>query len=238
MRRFIFLLCMSVLATAGVGTRAPAAEVSASRALDRTLSEAKFDNVPLSSAIDYLRDVSGANIHVNWKNLEASGIGKDATINVRLRGVPLRKVLRLVLSEASSGNNTLAFYVDENVIEINTREVADQQMFTRVYPVEDLVVEVPDFLTPPTLNIQATPTGRGAGGGGSVISSGGAATGNRGNQTTREQRAQSLIDTIQSIVSPEVWNSNGGTSAIRFFNGSLIVTAPRSVHEALGGYFE
>jgi hypothetical protein len=28
---------------------------------------------------------------------------------------------------------------------------------------------------------------------------------------------------------------NGGTAAIRFFNGSLIVTAPRSVHESLGG---
>lgn len=237
MRRFFLVLCLSVLATAGIGTQSRAAEVSASRALDRTLPETKFDNIPLSAAIDFLRDVSGANIHVNWKNLESSGIGKDATINVRLRGVPLRKVLRLVLSEAASGNNTLAFYVDENVIEINTREVADQQMFTKVYPVDDLVVEVPDFTQPPTLNIQATPTGRGGGGGGSVLNSAGS-SGTRGNQTTREQRAQSLIDTIQSIVQPDVWNTNGGTSAIRFWNGSLIVTAPRSVHEALGGYLE
>jgi hypothetical protein len=28
---------------------------------------------------------------------------------------------------------------------------------------------------------------------------------------------------------------NGGKGTIRFFNGNLIVTAPRSVHEAIGG---
>ena len=34
---------------------------------------------------------------------------------------------------------------------------------------------------------------------------------------------------------PDIWQINGGTATIRFFNGSLIVTAPRSVHEALDG---
>ena len=198
------------------------------------MPETKFDNIPLTDAIDFLRDVSSANIHVNWKTLESSGIGKDSIVNVRLRGVPLRKVLRLVLSEASSGNNSLTFFVDENVIEVTTREVADQQMFTRVYPVDDLIVEVPDFTQPPNLQIQATPSGRGGGGGSNVLG-GGAGSANQNRQTTREQRAQALIDTIQSVVQPEVWNINGGQSAIRFWNGSLIVTAPRSVHEALGG---
>ena len=43
---------------------------------------------------------------------------------------------------------------------------------------------------------------------------------------------------ITSTIEPELWQQNGGTAAIRFFNGSLIVTAPRSVHEALGGYVD
>jgi hypothetical protein len=219
--------------TCGVGTPLSAAEVSARRALDRSLPELKFDNITLGDAMDFLRDVSGANIHVNWRVLEESGVGRDATINVRLRGVPLRKVLRLVLAEAASGNNLLTFYVDENVIEVTTREIADQQMFTRVYPVDDLIVEIPDFNNPPSFNIQATPTGRGGGGGGTPFS--GQSGQNQNVQTTRAQRAQELIDTIQSTVQPEIWNVNGGQAAIRFWNGSLIVTAPRSVHEALGG---
>ena len=52
---------------------------------------------------------------------------------------------------------------------------------------------------------------------------------------TRTDRAQALVDVITSTIQPEIWQANGGTAAIRFFNGSLIVTAPRSVHEALGG---
>ena len=33
----------------------------------------------------------------------------------------------------------------------------------------------------------------------------------------------------------EMWRDNGGTAAIRYFNGHLIVTAPRSIQEAIGG---
>ena len=44
--------------------------------------------------------------------------------------------------------------------------------------------------------------------------------------------------TIQAIISPEIWNTNGGPAAIRMWSGSLIVTAPRSVHEALAGYVD
>ena len=36
------------------------------------------------------------------------------------------------------------------------------------------------------------------------------------------------------MIQPDIWHVNGGLAGIRYFNGSLIVTAPRSVHEALG----
>lgn len=231
MRRFILCVCtLSLLAISGPSTAQT--EVPVRRALNITLPELKFDNISLFDALEFLRDVSGANIHVNWKAMELAGIGRDATVNVRLRGVQLRKVLRLVLAEASSGN-LLTYYIDGNVIEITTRELADQQLFTKVYPVDDLLVEVPDFDQPPSFNLsQATPTGRGGGGGGSLF--GGAVQQTGAGQNTRAQRAEQLIETITSTVQPDVWTA--GRAAIRFFNGSLIVTAPRSVHEALGGF--
>ncbi len=39
------------------------------------------------------------------------------------------------------------------------------------------------------------------------------------------------MDTVE----PEVWRENGGTASIRYFRGRLIITAPRSVHEQIGG---
>lgn len=235
MRRFILSVCCVLITTSGIGT-ALAAEVSARRSLDATLPELRFDNITLTDALEFLRDVTGANIHVNWRAIEEIGIGKDVTVNVRLRSVSLRKVLRLVLSEAGGGNN-LTYYIDSNVIEITTREIADRQLFTRVYPVDDLIMEVPDFDQPPNFTIQGTQAGRGGGGGGGPLTGGGGANQER-TISTRADRADALVETIQAIVQPDIWNTNGGPAAIRFWNGSIIVTAPRSVHEAIGGFYD
>jgi hypothetical protein len=233
MRRFIPLVCITTVMMVA-GHRALAQEISARRALNTVLPELRFESITIADAIEFLRDVSGANIHVNWKALEEIGIGKDTTVNVRLRTVSLRKVLNLVLSEAGSGG-LLTYYIDDNVIEVTTRELADQQLITKIYPVDDLIMEVPDFIGPDFSINQSSSVG-GGGGGQSLFS--GSTDENQNTGMTRMDRANALIETIQSIVQPEIWNTNGGPAAIRFWNGSLIVTAPRSVHEALGGAFD
>jgi hypothetical protein len=204
------------------------------QSIARVLPDVNFSGVAFSDAIDYIRDVTGANIHVDWKSLEAAGVDKGTVLNMRLRNVQVRKVLNLILNEAGGqGGSLLTFYVDQGVIEITTREVADKQMITRVYPVQDLLVEVPDFAGP-DFNISSASQvgGRGGGGGGGNIISENNQDSEK--QMTRTERAQALIDVITSTIQPDIWQVNGGTAAIRFFNGNLIVTAPRSVHEALG----
>jgi hypothetical protein len=239
-RQTILAVVFSVVLTILPGFRnstALAAPSSARQALELTLPEVNFDNISISSAIDFLRDVSGANIHPNWKALEEAGIGKDTNVNVRLRAVSLRKVLNLILNEAGHGSN-LAFYIDQNVIEITTRELADKDMITKVYPVQDLLLDVPDFdQDAPQFQLQATRTGRGGGGGGGQLFSSVSQQTNAG-QNTKASLGQQLVDIIQTTIQPEVWIKNGGAASAQFFNGSLIVTAPRSVHEALGGPVE
>src|SRR5256885_5989052 len=133
--------------------------------LDRVLPAVNFANVTLKDAIDFLRDVSGSNIHVNWKAIEAAGITQDTAINIKLRQVSLRKVLGLLLSEASGGAG-LTFYIDDGVIEITTTEIADNTMYTVVYPVQDLLVEPPPFVEPPQFDLSYASNRGGAGGGG------------------------------------------------------------------------
>ncbi len=231
----IAFVCLVVLWLMQPAFAAP----SAKHSLDMVLPATNLDNVSINDAIDFLRDVSGANIHVNWRALEGVGVGKDAQVNVRLRSVSLRKVLDLVLNEAGAGS-ALTYYVDQGVIEVTTREIADKDLFTKVYPIEDLIVDVPDFVGP-DFNISSnnTPTsgqggGGGGGSGGNLFSGSGSGSGTSDKTMTRTDRAQALIDVITNTIQPDIWQANGGTAAIRFFNGSLIVTAPRSVHEALG----
>jgi len=208
--------------------------IPARAALNRSLPDLNFSGVALGDAIDFLRDVSGTNIHVDWRALEAAGVGKDTVVNLRLRSVSMRKILTLLLNEAGGGGPLLTFYPSEGVLEITTREVADKQLFTRVYPIEDLIMDVPDFVGPDFNISQANTGGRGGGGGGGSLISGNSSSDND-KQTTKLERAQQLIDVITDTIQPDIWSTNGGTAAIRYFNGNLIVTAPRSVHEALGG---
>jgi hypothetical protein len=204
-----------------------------------------FSNVPFKDAIDFLRDVSGSNIHVNWKAIEAAGITPDTAINIKLRQVLLQKVLGLLLSEASGGME-LAFYIDDGVIEITTREIADNTMYTVIYPVRDLLVEPPQFIEPPQFDLSyASSRGQAGGSGSRGSSSGGGSPGLIANGANLNQqqnqprdkdaKANALVDLIVTTISPSSWVPNGGKATIRFFDGYLIVTAPRSVHEMIGG---
>jgi hypothetical protein len=86
--------------------------------LDRRLPEINFNGNALGDVMDFLRDVSGANIFVNWKSLETVGIGRETPITVRLKGVKFSTVLSVILSDASGGPTKLAYTIDEGVIEI------------------------------------------------------------------------------------------------------------------------
>lgn len=233
------LILMAVVI--GLSVAAPTA-VAAPRdqALDRTLPEMKFTGVTFGDAIDFVRDVGGLNIHVNWKALEQEGVTADAPVNIRLRAVSLRKVLNLLLSEAG-GSDRIAFYMEDGVVEVTTRALADKKVYTRVYPVDDLVMEMPEFIQPPSFNLQSSSnqggSGGGGGGGGSGLFGGSSSNSNRDrdNVITREQRGEELVQLVTETLRPDIWAVNGGNATIRYFRGSLIVTAPRSVHEALGG---
>ena len=212
-------------------------QVSPAAALQRKLPELRFSEVPLQDAIDHVREATSANIHVNWRALELLNVTRETTVSLNLRDVTARRALRALLDETGAGE-FLTFYADEGVLEVTTKEIADNKLITKVYPVEDLVVEVPNFIGP-SFNLQNqtnTASGAGGGGGGSQSIFSGSTTGEQGQeQTTKAQRAGGLVQLITETVRPEVWRENGGTSSVRYFNGHLIVTAPRSVHEALGG---
>src|ERR1700677_2177479 len=112
--------------------------------LARRLPTAKLDNIPLSDAIDFLRDIAGVNITVDWKSLQAANITKDTEINLNLHDVTAGKILSLVLSQAGPGD-LLTYYIDDDVIEITTRANADSKMITVAYYVQDLLQPKPSF---------------------------------------------------------------------------------------------
>jgi RNA polymerase sigma factor (sigma-70 family) len=89
--------------------------------LDRALPEVNFKAIRISDTIDFLRDVAGANLFVNWRALEAAHVARNRPITVRLRDIPLRTALWLLLESAQAqGDAPLDFAVDQGVISIST----------------------------------------------------------------------------------------------------------------------
>src|SRR4051812_8164780 len=102
MRRTTVLLAFLVLS---LGFCAPAFSAGkVSKQLSQRLPELRFQGVTLGDAIEFLRDVSGTNMTVNWKALESTGVTKDTPINIHLAGISLRKALDMVLNDASGGD--------------------------------------------------------------------------------------------------------------------------------------
>jgi len=197
------------------------------------LPSAKLDNVPFADAIGFLRDVAGVNVTVDWKALEGLNISRTTEINLNLHDVSAGKVLSLILSQAGPGD-LLTYYIDQDVVEITTRAVADQKMITVVYYVMDLLQPNDTF----NYTIQSISGGTaqvgGSGGGGGTTTIG-QNNSNTSQNITMDTKAQALIKLIETVVRPEIWRDNGGPASMEFWNGNLIVTAPRSVQDAIGG---
>ena len=61
----------------------------------------RFDNIPFADVIDFLRDITGANIFVNWRALEAAGIDRKAPLSSRLNNATFMQVLSQITRDGS-----------------------------------------------------------------------------------------------------------------------------------------
>lgn len=203
-------------------------EIAMNIAMQMRVPAVELARVPLDDVFNFMRDVAGLNLYVNWPALEAAGIDRSVPIQLKLRNIKLGKVMDLALNQASAGGAPLAWYVSDNIVYVTTKELADQDMVTMIYPVQDLLVEIPNYDAP-----QFTPSSGGEGGGGGNIF-GTSDSNSNTERSTVEERGQQLVELVMALVDPEVWVENGGYARIRYFRGTLIVTAPRSVQKKIG----
>ena len=100
----------------------PTTKPSGAEALDQLLRkkmpEVRFDAIALSDVIDFLRDVSGANIAVDWRRLAAAGVKEATPVSARLRDVPFQKALDVILADADGGKKLMTTVTRDNILVI------------------------------------------------------------------------------------------------------------------------
>lgn len=103
--------------------------------LDKPLEQPlEFNEAPLREVIAGFRQVAGIDLLVDRKALEDNGLDPDMPITARLpAGLPLAVALDVALREAD-----LAWIVRDGLLDITTRERAEERLFVRVHDVADL----------------------------------------------------------------------------------------------------
>jgi len=178
---------------------------------------------------------------IDWAALEDEGIDADRKINLRLSDVPAGQLLGILMRQTAP-RVELMYEVTPWYVQVMTKRQANQNLILRLYIVEDLVMDIPNF-EGPTFDLNqalsntnsggSTPGSRGGGnnvGGGGLFPDD---TSAEEDAPTKEERGEALAQTVMDTVEPTLWVDVEGAS-VRYFNGRLIVNAPRYVHEQIG----
>jgi hypothetical protein len=96
--------------------------------LNKPLPEIKFDDNPFNDVIEFLRDVTQANLLVDWKVLNDFGIDKETKISLQqLRGVTLGQALDHILRGVGGNAVSLGYMIKSGAIVITTQEKIAQE---------------------------------------------------------------------------------------------------------------
>ncbi|MBT3199896.1 MAG: hypothetical protein HN350_08260 [Phycisphaerales bacterium] len=211
------------------------------RHLDAMVSKLDFEDMELTQVFQFLRDVSGANIHVKWRALALESIEPATTVNVHLANVSFRKALDTILADVATGGDPgvgatgLGYVIDEGVITISTKADLGKQTVVRVYDIRDMIVRVPMFEGPRL--------GRSTKGAGDQSSNDsglfdpGAGGGDTGSGLEDDMKSRSEIITeiktlITETVARDSWREAGGEAgAISEMNGQLVITQTIENHD-------
>lgn len=195
------------------------------------------EDQPLEDIINFIIEVTGAEIEpIYLDSLASTGMDQETLISLRVNNTPALTVLERVIKKAERieaiGEEYTWQLTDIGSIEVGPKSMLNENQRVELYDIADLIMVVPDFDNAPQFNIQQS-GGAGGGGGQSPFSGG-------GQQIAIESsadRAQRIIDLLESSVEPDQWANAGGDGAsLTVYGSSLVVNAPDYVHRQIVGY--
>ncbi len=232
-------------------------------ALTHTEITIDFDETPAKEALAYIQDVLQVQMLVRWQSdKNPTGMDPAELISLKLQRVAALTALEGVLEQLST-EDSCTWQLRRGFLEVGTKSNLSRPgaRETKLYPIKDLLYEVPYFDNAPNFNIDAAFNqggggggGNGGGGGGGGMGGGGgfgggggggsgggggggSLFGNAGASPERETdaaKSMRLIELIKTLVEPEAWVNDW--AFIDYTQGCLVVRAPDFVHRALGGY--
>ncbi|RPH44936.1 MAG: hypothetical protein EHM91_07925, partial [Planctomycetota bacterium] len=165
-----------------------------------------MQNAPLTAIVDYIREISGLNIHI-------SGIDNpDAEmISFKVQDIVLDGALRLMLQPRNK-----AYMVRDGVVLITTADALKKRVKLELYDVQDLTYGMADF---PGVDISLAQDAIGT-----AVAA--------GEEAKQQFTGEDLANLIKNTIHKDQWEEADGKS-IQFQNGLLIVRNSIEMHRSI-----
>ncbi|MFQ5489653.1 MAG: hypothetical protein ACE5GE_02925 [Phycisphaerae bacterium] len=210
------------------------------RVLAKPVSQIDWDETPLEDIVDWLGKQGEASVVVMWKSLEDEGIDQDTAVTLKIKKTTVGRALAEALNQISDVEPIMYRGMDD-IIKITTKADFNKKLYVRVYPIQDMLLNIPDFTDAPEVDLSSQSGGGGGGGGG----------GGQGepifsddddedsdDSEVKTQRIDDLIVLIEDTIEPNTWQTNGGRGTVTVYNDMLVVRNSIEVHEKIGGPFQ
>ncbi len=217
MPRIAVLLCLVAASVASAGDDPLRDEIVSK--LNNMKVSLDFRETPLTDVMDFIREMSGINVLIDPKVYDAVDSEK-LNITVRVDDLQLGAALRLML-----GLRDLTAVYREGVLLVVTKASLQDEVYTKIYDVHDLLQPITDFVGP----VIELNTGEGSEGGvdpGSFITE----------PVNPPPSPSRLVEMIQDACASETWGSD--KVSIQVTNGVLIVCQSRDVHREVGAFLD
>jgi hypothetical protein len=249
MTRWLTVACVATFLAATAAAQTPARDRQSTAAkprvsnaiqlLNQRIPEVAFDGVPFEQVMDWVGEITGANVMVRWQTLTNAGLERDKPITIKVKNLRLSQVLWMIMNEAAGSDLKLAYRASGSLLILSTADDLGKEMVLKVYDVSDLLITAPRFTNAARMDPSQAMNqnqGMGGGGGGSQLFQG-----NQGYEQNQQQQAtgadiQALVTLITDTVEPDTWVAGGGTGQIYAFRNLLVVYNNLLVHQRIGGY--
>ena len=211
------------------------------RVLHKPVAQIEWEDTTLEEIFEWVNEQGKATVVVRWRALEEEGVEPDTMVNLKLRDTTVGRALAEALDQVSENDPVLVRGI-RSMIKISTRSDFNRKLYVRVYPIDHLLLTVPDFTDAPRVDLTQQSSGGGGGGGGGdtePIFSDDDSGDDIDEQEEVARRIEDLILLIEGTIEPDTWLVNGGEGTIAVFNKQLLIVRNSiEVHEKLGGPFE
>ena len=93
-------------------------DAKAKNSLDRVVPELRLHGESLSDTIDFLKDISGVPIIVDWDALAKAGVKKNDPVTVDAKNLKFKDAITMILDSASQKPGAITYFVKNGAIHI------------------------------------------------------------------------------------------------------------------------